>query len=97
MTYEDFCEGLQLLARLERHELIHLRALTEDDYQAWGDFKRDPLRWLLRADDHRAAAVWSAIARGRKGRPPANFVEDAEPSSELNVIRLVPRDVPDRK
>ena len=96
MTYEDFCEGLKLLARLERNELIHLRALTEDDYQAWGDFKRDPLRWLLRADDHRAAAVWSAIERGRKGRPRPSFIEDGEPSSELNVIQLIPRDVLDR-
>jgi hypothetical protein len=94
MTYEDFCEGLQLLARLERHELIHLRAVTEDDYQAWRDFKRDPLRWLLRADAHRAAAVWGAIERGRRGRPPTNFVGEAASSSELNVIQLVPREIP---
>lgn len=95
MTYEDFCEGLQLLARLERHELIHIRAVTEDDYRAWSDFKRDPLRWLLRADDHRAAAIWGAIERGRRGRPRTNVVEETEPTSELNVIQLVPRDIPD--
>jgi hypothetical protein len=95
MTYEDFCEGLQLLARLERHELVHLHAVTEDDYQAWRDFKRDPLRWLLRADDHRAAAIWGAIERARRRRPRADFFDAAKPSSQLNVIQLVPRDTPD--
>jgi hypothetical protein len=95
MTYEDFWAGLEVVARLERHELIHLRAVTEDDYQAWHDFRRDPLRWLLRADDHRAAAIWSAIERGRRGRPRTNSVEAAERSSQLNVIQLVPRDIPD--
>ncbi len=96
MTYDDFREGLQLLARLERHELVHLRAVTEDDYQAWADFKRDPLRWLLRADDHRAAAVWGAIERGRAGRPSTNLVEATDLHSEPKVIQLSPRNVADR-
>jgi hypothetical protein len=96
MTYEDFREGQHLLAQLERHELVHLRAVTEDDYQAWADFKRDPLRWFLRADDHRAASVWVAIAGGRTGRPSADLVEAAELPSEPNVIQLIPRSVPDR-
>jgi hypothetical protein len=81
MTYDDFCDGLRF---------IYLHALTEDDYQAWADFKRDPLRWLLRADDHRAPAVWSAIERGRKGRPPATVENSA--SSDFKVINLFSRD-----
>jgi hypothetical protein len=95
MTYDDFHEYLRLLSQLQRQELIHLHAFTEDDYQAWADFRRDPLRWLLRADDHRAAAVWSAIERGRKGRPPTNLVENTE-HSKVKVIQLIPRADPDR-
>jgi hypothetical protein len=96
MTFDDFYEGLRLLSQLKRQELIHLKAFTEDDFQAWADFKRDPLRWLLRADDHRAASVWSAIERGRKVRRPANPIKAIE-HPELNVIQLVPRDGPDRR
>jgi hypothetical protein len=96
MTYDDFHDGLRLLSQLQRQELIRLHAFTADDYQAWADFKRDPLRWLLRADDHRAAQVWSAIERGRKGQPPTNPVERAE-HSELNVIQLTPKDDLERR
>jgi hypothetical protein len=91
MKYDDFYDGLRLLSQLQRHELIHVHAFTEDDYQAWADFKRDPLRWLLRADDHRAAAVWAVMERGRKGRSPINAAKNSE-HSELNVIQLTPRD-----
>lgn len=97
MTCDDFCECLRLLGSLQRQELVHLQAFTADDDQAWGNFKRDPLRWFLRADDHRASVVWGAIERGRKGRPPTNFVEDAEPCSELKVIQFIPRDDHDRR
>ena len=96
MTYDDFYEGLRLLSQLKRQELSLLQAFTEDDWQSWADFRRDPLRWFLRADDHRAAAVWSAIERRRKGRPPANRIEAID-HPELNVIQLVPRDVPARR
>jgi hypothetical protein len=96
MTYEEFNEGLRLLSQLQRQELIYLHAFTEDDYQAWADFKRDPLRWFLRADDHRAAAVWSAIEHGRKGWPATNPVENSA-SSHFRVIQLVPRDDYDRR
>jgi hypothetical protein len=99
MTYDDFYEGLRLLSQLKRQELILLQAFTEDDWQSWADFRRDPLRWLLRADDHRAAALWSAIERRRKGRrPPGNPIEAIDhPAPELNVIQFVPRDGPDRR
>jgi hypothetical protein len=93
MTYEDFHDGLRRLSQLQRHELVYLHAFAPDDFQAWAAFRRDPLRWLLRADDHRAAAVWNAIERARSGRPPISLIENGD-HTELNVIQLVPRDVP---
>jgi hypothetical protein len=95
MKYDEFCDGLRLLSQLQRQELIYLHAFTKDDYQAWADFKRDPLRWLLRADDHRAAAVWAAMEHSRKGRPPINAYESSK-RLELNVIQLIPQDNPHR-
>jgi hypothetical protein len=91
VNYDDFADGLRLLSQLERQELIYLHAFVEDDYQAWADFKRDPLRWLLRSDDHRAAAVWAAMERNRKGRLRTSAVEDTE-RAEINVIQLNPKD-----
>jgi uncharacterized damage-inducible protein DinB len=91
MTYDEFRSGLRLLSQLQRKDLIRLQAFTEDDYQAWADFKRDPLRWLLRADDHRAAAVWCAIDRGREGRLPNTQTQTIQ-NREGTVIQFVPND-----
>ena len=91
MNYDDFSDGLRLLSQPERQELIYLHAFMEDDYQAWSDFKRDPLRWLLRSDEHRAAAVWAAMERNRKGRLRIRVVEHSE-RAEINVIQLIPKD-----
>ena len=89
MTYDDFRNGLRLLSQLQRQDLIRLQAFTEDDLQAWADFKRDPLRWFLRADDHRAAAVWSAIDRGREARARIKQTQTIQ-SREGTVIQFIP-------
>jgi len=53
-----FINRLRILMSLDRHEL-------EPDltWEQWRRFRTDPFRFLIRADDPTADAIWHAIVK----------------------------------
>jgi hypothetical protein len=66
MIFEDFHRTLRLLATVDMQELVDAEAIHEGDLPTWNAFRADPLRWLLRADDDTAHAVWAAMQRHKR-------------------------------
>lgn len=63
MDLRAFHHGLRILLNIERDELVAAGLLQHGDHNGWGSFRRDPFRWLIRADDASAAKLWSIIER----------------------------------
>jgi len=67
MTFAEFHNALRILMSIDRHELEAAGVIKARDHNAWGEFRRDPFRWLIRADDTDAPKIWAIIER-RQGR-----------------------------
>lgn len=63
MTLAEFHNALRILTSIDRHELEAARVIAQGDNNAWGNFRRDPFRWLIRADDRMAERLWNIIER----------------------------------
>lgn len=66
MTFADFHNGLRILTGIDRHELEAAGVIKANDHNAWGEFRRDPFRWFVRADDATASKLWTIIERRAK-------------------------------
>ena len=86
MTLEDFLGELQALLALDLQEVSASGAMNEHDLACWNSFRADPARWLVRADQKTARALWRAMERHQSGPDTTTGV----PASELNVIQFVP-------
>ena len=86
MTLEGFLDGLQTLLALDLQEVSASGAMSEHDLARWNSFRADPARWLVRADEETARALWLAMER-HKSRPNRTI---GAPASELNVIQFIP-------
>jgi len=63
LNLRSFHNGLRVLLNIDRPELEQAGVLPAGDHNAWGEFRRDPFRWLIRADDARAAKLWALVER----------------------------------
>lgn len=75
-----FRSRLATITSLDLHELIEAGVIGEyggNGYGPhatdWDALKADPLRWVLKLDDHRLEALWALIEKrqGRSAAPPA--------------------------
>lgn len=63
MTHGEFHHGLRILVNIDRDQLVNAGLIKPHDHNAWGEFRRDPFRWFIRADDERAEKLWTLIER----------------------------------
>ncbi len=63
MTLREFHHGLRVLLNIDRHELDAAGVIRRGDHNAWGTFRRDPYRFLIRADDATAERLWEIMQR----------------------------------
>ena len=61
MTLRQFSNALRVVLNLERVELVRAGLMRQGDHEAWSVFRRDPLRWLIRADDQKAEILWRLV------------------------------------
>lgn len=61
MKAEEFHNALRVLLHIDRHELERAGIIGRTDHDAWGQFRRDPFRWAIRADDDTYMKLWSII------------------------------------
>lgn len=61
MRFEQFHNALRILTSLDAHDLEAAGVIRNGDHNAWGTFRRDPFRWLIRADDALARKLFSLI------------------------------------
>ena len=66
MTFDQFHNGLRILLSIDRHELEAAGVIRVGDHNAWGEFRRDPFRWLIRADDSQAPKLWAIVQRRQR-------------------------------
>ena len=82
MIFEDFHKSLRLLTTVDMQELVDAGVMLPDDRATWKAFRADPARWLLRANDDTAHAVWKAMQR-HKRRGEMIFADEEPDVSEL--------------
>lgn len=70
MTLREFHNALRVLLNIDRDELERAGIIGHADHNAWGTFKRDPYRFLIRADDETAEKLWRLI-EARQPKPAA--------------------------
>lgn len=66
MKFAEFHNGLRVLLNVDQHELVQAGILRSNDINGWGEFRRDPFRWFIRADDEKAKKLW-ALVKDRMG------------------------------
>lgn len=67
MTLRQFHNGLRILLNIDCHELVAAGVIRPGDDGAWIKFREDPFRWMIRAPDPAAEALW-AIIESRNGK-----------------------------
>lgn len=67
MTFEQFHNGLRLLTAIDMDELESAGLIERADWNAWAIFRRDPFRWMIRADDQSARKLFAIVA-AKEGR-----------------------------
>lgn len=63
MKFAEFHNGLRILMNIDRDELVTAGIIPHADRNKWGEFRRDPFRWLIRADDKSAAKLWAIVEK----------------------------------
>lgn len=61
MTLRQFHNGLRILLNIDCHELVAAGIIQAGDESAWGEFRNDPFRWMIRAPDPAAEKLWTII------------------------------------
>lgn len=68
MTLREFHNALRILLNIDRHEMVAANLLRHGDHNAWGEFRRDPYRWFIRASDQDAQTLWRIVEKRRGPR-----------------------------
>jgi|TARA_R110000824_G_scaffold128367_1_gene289187 hypothetical protein len=56
MDKQNFHNLLRILLNLDHHMVEEVISIEE-----WPQFRENPWRWFIRAEDHKAAFVWSKM------------------------------------
>ena len=62
MTLEEFHNGLRILMNLDFDDLVKAGAFHEWQADAWQNFRRDPFRSFIRADEETVDIIWDLIS-----------------------------------
>jgi hypothetical protein len=57
MTQHEFSNALRILISVDHHEVPFL------DKASWEKFRDDPFRFMMRANDNMADAVWAVVEK----------------------------------
>ena len=75
MTLDEFHNALRVMTSIDFHELVGAGVMVESDVRGefcqWDKFRRDPYRWMIRADDETAERLWGIIQKRIKKRQSA--------------------------
>lgn len=65
MTLAEFHNGLRILTNLDFSDLVKAGVLTDDadGDSEWEDFRDNPWKWMIRADDDEAAKLWALMVK----------------------------------
>lgn len=66
LNLREFHNGLRILLNIDRDELVAAGVIRHGDHNAWGEFRRDPFRWFIRANDERADKLWELMKKRMK-------------------------------
>ena len=73
MNLDEFHNALRIMTSIDFSELVRAGVMVESDahgeFCKWDRFRRDPYRWMIRADDETAEKLWGII-QGRMGSAP---------------------------
>lgn len=65
MTLSEFHNGLRILSSIDFSDLVKAGVLTDDaDGDAeWEDFRSNPWKWMIQADDDQATKLWALMVK----------------------------------
>jgi hypothetical protein len=63
MQFREFHNGLRLMLNIDRDELEDAGLIDRGDHNAWGEFRRNPFIWFVRASDERAEKLWALMQK----------------------------------
>jgi hypothetical protein len=63
MTHHQFLNAIKILHSIDMHELVEAGAMQHGDGATWQAFRSNPCKWLIRADDKTADAIYGIIER----------------------------------
>lgn len=65
MQLREFHNGLRILMNIDFSDMVQGGVLTDDaDGDAeWGDFRNNPWKWMIHADDDQAAKLWALMVK----------------------------------
>lgn len=68
----EFRRVLRAILAIDRRHLVAAGLIDGSSLKPWTEYRRDPLRWMLRLEGERAAAFWRLVrAEQDKGAPAA--------------------------
>lgn len=62
----DFRRLLRMVLAIERPALEAAGLIGRDDRRSWNEFRRDPMRWVIRLGDAQALALWRLMQEARQ-------------------------------
>ena len=63
MQFGEFHNGLRIMMSIDQDELVSAGIIRANDHNAWGEFRRDPFRWFIRASDDQAKKLWTLMQK----------------------------------
>lgn len=86
-TFAEFHNALRILANIDMSEMVEAGAIASDDTSGYSAFAADPWRWLIRAGDDEARAVWRIVLarQPKKAGGPITLA----PRARLNIEEMI--------
>ncbi len=75
MEYAEFHNALRILRSIDQDELVNAGVLPDRDHNAWGEFRRNPFMWFVRAPDTISKRLFEIIKERNEKAPERNVGE----------------------
>ena len=66
MTIDEFHNGLRILLNIDMFELEEAGVIAKDDMRAWHEFRDNPWRWFIYAQNAQADRLWALMPKSMK-------------------------------